>query len=110
MPPSPRAGEGGSGMTVFVYEHGQTTTTDPNQPRWLHPDSGITLWVDLVNPSPDQAQEVLGTIFHFHPLSIEDALADIHDPKIEPYDKYLYVILHGIDFHGSEHRFATRDI
>jgi magnesium transporter len=97
-------------ITVFVYERGQTTQTDRIESRWLDPASGVTLWVDLVNPTPDDGQTILGNTFHFHPLSIEDALADIHDPKVEPYDKYLYVILHGIDFHGSEHRFATRDI
>ena len=36
--------------------------------------------------------------------------ASIQFPKIEPYDGYLYVILHGIDFQASEHGFATRDI
>jgi magnesium transporter len=53
---------------------------------------------------------VLANTFHFHPLSIEDALSEAHHPKIEPYDRYLYIILHGIDFHPGEHEFATRDV
>jgi magnesium transporter len=68
------------------------------------------LWVDLVQPTPDEGQAILANTFHFHPLSVEDALSDIHHPKIEPYDRYLYVILHGIDFHAGEHEFATRDV
>lgn len=31
-------------------------------------------------------------------------------PKVEPYDGYLYIVLHGIDFHKEEHGFATHDV
>jgi magnesium transporter len=31
-------------------------------------------------------------------------------PKVEAYNGYLYVILHGIDFRAQEHFFATHDI
>jgi magnesium transporter len=31
-------------------------------------------------------------------------------PKIEPYDRYLYLILHGIDFHEGAHAFETHDV
>jgi magnesium transporter len=53
---------------------------------------------------------VLTEIFGFHELAVEDALAEIHHPKVEPYNGYLYVILHGIDFRAREHRFRTQDI
>jgi magnesium transporter len=43
-------------------------------------------------------------------LSIEDAVSEIHHPKIEPYSKYLYLILHGIDFRAKEHCFRTIDV
>jgi magnesium transporter len=42
---------------------------------------------------------------------VEDALAEIHYPKIEPYGDYIYVILHGIDFEASRTDcFTTQDI
>jgi magnesium transporter len=31
-------------------------------------------------------------------------------PRIEPYDGYLYVVLHGIDFQKARHRFGTHDV
>jgi magnesium transporter len=34
----------------------------------------------------------------------------VHDPKIEAYDGYLYVILHGIDFRPGKALFATHDV
>ena len=70
----------------------------------------MTLWVDIVEPTAEEGQQLLADTFHFHPLSVEDALSDLHHPKVESYEGYLYVILHGIDFHPGEHEFATRDI
>jgi magnesium transporter len=97
-------------VTVYVYRNGETQVVDRVEPRWLDPASGVTLWVDVAQPTHEEAQAVLANTFHFHPLSIEDALSEIHYPKIESYDQYLYVILHGIDFQVQEHWFATRDV
>ena len=80
------------------------------EPQWLDPSSGTTLWVDLAAPTDDEAR-ILADVFHFHPLSIEDARSSIQFPKAEPYPGYLYVVLHGIDVSKSRQRaFATRDI
>lgn len=69
------------------------------------------MWVDLIDPTPQEAQQVLVDTFHFHPLSVEDAMSRIHHPKIESYQGYLYLILHGIDAeHGDGGSFATRDV
>jgi magnesium transporter len=97
-------------INVYVYRDGKTESTDRVEPTWLDPASHVALWVDVVQPSSEEGQRILAETFHFHPLSVEDALADIHHPKIEPYDRYLYIILHGIDFKSGEHRFATRDV
>ena len=53
---------------------------------------------------------MLSGVFHFHPLAVEDAIAQVHHPKIPSYDGYLYLILHGIDYKKSETAFATHDI
>lgn len=97
-------------ITVYVYRNGETQVTDRIDPKWVDPGSGVTLWVDVVRPTADEGEKVLRQTFQFHPLSIEDALSDIHYPKIESYDRYLYVILHGIDFRVQEHWFATLDV
>jgi magnesium transporter len=97
-------------ITVYVYKDGKTRRTDRVEPQWLDPASGTTLWVDVVQPTPEEGHQLLADTFHFHPLSVEDALAEVHHPKIEPYDRYLYIILHGIDFHSGQHEFATRDV
>ena len=67
------------------------------------------VWVDLDQPTPEEAR-ILTDVFHFHELAMEDALSELHHPKIESYGDYLYLILHGIDFRAPEHCFTTKDI
>ena len=76
---------------------------------WLNPASNTFLWVDLAAPSIPELL-ILSDTFAFHPLSIEDARAELHYPKIEAYDGYLYAILHGIAFQSDESEFATQDV
>jgi magnesium transporter len=96
-------------ISVHKHEGGSTKCVDSVDPAWLGPDSGVWVWVDLDQATADEAR-VLSTVFHFHELAIEDALNSVHQPKIESYGEYLYLILHGIDFSAAKHRFQTRDI
>jgi magnesium transporter len=96
-------------LTVFVQAHTRTEVTDHVDPSWLDPDNGVVFWADLAQPTPEEAR-LLGTVFGFHELAIEDALSETHLPKIESYPGYLYLVVHGIDFQRSQHRFATHDI
>jgi magnesium transporter len=96
-------------ITIYVHQDGDTRPADTIDPAWLTRGSKVTLWVDLEKPTPEEGR-LLADVFHFHPLAVEDALSEIHHPKIEPYGSYLYLILHGIDFQEEEHWFATRDV
>ena len=99
-------------VTVFVQRNGVTGQATSIDRAWLAPESpgsDVVLWVDLAAPSMSESM-VLSDSFAFHPLSVEDAMAELHYPKVEAYDGYLYVILHGIDYRAIEHGFATHDI
>lgn len=50
-------------------------------------------WLDLEAPTPDEA-ELLSSYFQFHRLEIEDALEEVHHPKLEEDKDHLFVILH----------------
>jgi magnesium transporter len=97
-------------ISVYVHENGEIKCVERVEPQWLDPASGVTLWVDLNSPTPDESRQILAETFRFHPLAVEDATIEIHHPKVESYDGYLYLILHGIAFQQREHRFVTRDV
>jgi magnesium transporter len=66
-------------------------------------------WVDLEDPTPEEA-EILDSVFHFHPLAVEDCLQDIHHPKVDDYEDYLFLIVHGIRFDAPNDQFITREL
>jgi len=95
--------------TIFVHRNGQTEQATSIDRAWLDPKSGVVLWVDLAAPSVLEGL-ILSDTFRFHPLSVEDAMASVQYPKIETYDGYLYIVLHGIDFQETDYCFGTQDV
>jgi magnesium transporter len=95
---------------IFSNAGGRTSPAERVDPAWLKPGSGVTVWVDLMNPTQEEGQALLGNVFHFHELAVEDALSALQFPKVESYGGYIYVILHRIDFAAPEHCFKTHDV
>jgi magnesium transporter len=65
--------------------------------------------VDVELPEPG-AERLFRDVFGFHDLAVEDALSEIHHPKIERYERFLYLILHGIVAGAHQRGFVTHDI
>ena len=53
------------------------------------------IWIDLERQSPE-ADELLKDTLKIHPLTIEDIWGPRSHPKIDDFDGYLYIIIHGI--------------
>jgi magnesium transporter len=51
-------------------------------------------WLDLHAPS-EKDVELLGEVFGFHPLAVEDATHFGQRPKVDPYDDYTYIVVFG---------------
>ncbi len=96
-------------ITIYRHRAGSTEVVDHVDPAWIAPGSDTLVWVDMDKPTLEEAR-ILSDVFHFHDLAVEDAMSESHQPKVESYGDYLYLILHGIDFNAREHRFATRDV
>ena len=57
------------------------------------------LWVDMEDVTKEDA-ELLSNVFCFHPLAVEDCVSkNIHPPKIDDFEDYLFIIVHGINYH-----------
>ncbi|MBD1383315.1 magnesium/cobalt transporter CorA [Metabacillus arenae] len=52
-------------------------------------------WVDFERPTSQEVKQ-LSRFFHFHPLAIEDCLEYVQRPKMDNYEKYLFLVFHSI--------------
>jgi magnesium transporter len=70
------------------------TTTDPAEIRAALAGN-LRIWIDLERQNAD-ADALLSDVLKLHPLTIEDIWHDRSRPKIDDFDEYLYLIVHGI--------------
>jgi magnesium transporter len=70
------------------------TTTSPAEIRTAL-EANQRIWIDLERHSAD-ADALLADVLKLHPLTIEDIWAERSRPKIDDFDPYLYLIVHGI--------------
>lgn len=81
-------------------------------------DTNLFLWVDLEAATAAEARMVLEDLFHFHPLSIEDCVAELPSPKVEEYfpkeedrySPYLFMVVHAVDYSRADGVFATTEL
>ncbi len=69
----------------------RTDISPDDFPRLARDRRGL-LWVDFSGETPEASLPILET-FKFHPLAIDDALQEIHSPKVDDWDEYLYIVL-----------------
>ncbi len=98
-------------ITTLVYRDGKLSGQDPSPEELsvLRAEPNVMLWVDLSQPTEDEVRSILEKLFAFHPLAIEDCVADTPLPKLEPYDDYLYIVMHAVDTDSST-TFKTTEI
>ncbi len=65
--------------------------------------------MDLAGPTREES-EVLASVFHFHPLALEDCEGRRHNPKIDDYGTYLFILTHGVHPESSVREFRTRQL
>ncbi|MFH1096100.1 MAG: magnesium/cobalt transporter CorA [Candidatus Desantisbacteria bacterium] len=58
-------------------------------------DENCFLWIDMESPD-DKDAAILSEEFGFHELSIEDCIFPQHLPKIEDFETYYFITVHGI--------------
>lgn len=73
-------------------------------------DKLLNIWVDMLDPTADEAKFVFEQVFHFHPLAIEDAISDTHVPKLDDFGNYLFLVLHTITVGDERMDLDTHEI
>lgn len=74
------------------------------------PDS--TVWIDITDRFSQfsEVENLFQRSFHFHPLAIQDALEQTHNPKLDDWDDYLYLVLQIIDIDHDTHHFVISEL
>ena len=75
----------------------------------LTSQENCVLWVDLCKPT-DEESFVLTHDFAFHPLAIEDVIAEKPRTKIDDYDSYLFLVFQIVDYVGREEGLKISEI
>ncbi|MBK9216442.1 MAG: magnesium/cobalt transporter CorA [Chloracidobacterium sp.] len=89
-------------MEVFLYRKGSDKVEEgfsrDELPALLADETNV-VWVDLQGETPEhveEAKEVLLNVFGFHYLTVEDCIEVRHQPKVEAFENYIYLVVHGI--------------
>jgi magnesium transporter len=91
-------------MIHALHRHADGSLTEPTAaelPAALTEPGGL-LWLDLEGEPPETCEPILRDTFGFHPLAVDDALAESHVPKLDDWGSYLYVVLHSIHAQNPE--------
>jgi magnesium transporter len=98
-------------ITTLVYRDTRLAAANPPADTLaaLKAEPNTMLWVDLSAPTDAEVKLVLETLFAFHPLAIEDCVADSPLPKLEEYDDYLYLVMHAVDYSRAD-KFTTTEL
>lgn len=67
------------------------------------------LWVDIENPEDDEI-ECLLEVFELHPLTVEDCIMPNVRPKLEEFDRYLFVVLQGLQRNSENRRLIPAEM
>ncbi len=99
-------------MEIFVYHKGADHIDEgfpvDKLPELLA-DKESLVWIDMEQPN-EKDNRLLSDVFHFHPLTIEDAIETRNHPKVESYTNYLFLIVHGVTMQTNSTNFVTREL
>jgi magnesium transporter len=96
-------------LTYFRYASGRIEHMPEFRPEHIREGGEALHWLDLEDPTVKEAT-ILEDPFHFHPLAIEDCLSEVHHPKVDDYEDYVFIIVHGIRFDAPTDQFITREL
>ena len=96
----------------FIFSQGKLVSQDVGMDvlRLVLYDEGVQIWVDAEKPTDAENKMLLEGVFNFHPLAIEDCIAVSERPKVDDYENYIFMVIHGVDYRHDSHAFKTTEL
>ncbi len=103
-------------MEIFVHRQNADSVEEgfpvADLPALLADKSNV-VWVDFdarTDAQLREAEKILLEVFKFHYLTVEDCLETRNQPKVEPFQHYLFFIVHGVKNETNSVNFVTREL
>ncbi len=99
-------------IRTFYRNAKGSTTIDLPQAAWaaaLKDPTGL-LWLDLADEPRARVEPILRDQFSFHPLTVNDAIEERNQPKLQAWDRYLYISAHEVHYPDGDLAEATREV
>jgi magnesium transporter len=77
-------------------QDGQTGRLPPEELATALTEEHCAVWVDIADEPREVSQNLLRATFGFHPLAVDDALEEVHGPKVDDWGGYIYLVLHAV--------------
>jgi magnesium transporter len=90
-------------ITCRLYREGilKEEAFDPARASELITESGARVWLDLEEPT-DEELALIQDEFGLHPLAIEDTRNRNQRPKVDVYEDYFFVVMHGLTLDSND--------
>jgi magnesium transporter len=82
-------------LELLNVDNQSIEVVDPNELDRLVRNPESLLWIDLVDPTPDDFA-LLAREFNFHPLALEDAQMRGQRPKLDQYDDFIFMVFYDL--------------
>ncbi len=97
--------------SVYYHQDEMRESLSEDQMRAAIANNDGLLWVSIENESPEMMQHLLGDIFHFHPLAIEDAISTgFQVPKVDQFHDHIFIVMHDIRYVPVSHELTTAEL
>ena len=99
-------------ISLFDYNSGnfsETSIDDLNDLEKYKNNSNVT-WINVVGLHNINILDKIGSIFDIHPLVLEDILNVSHNPKIEDYENFLFILVKMVNYKQNTNRLDIEQV
>ena len=101
--------EGRRLIRYFVHRGGRTEMVDRLDPAWLLPDSGVMVWADVARADRGRRRGAARRVRPARAAGRSGGASARPIRRSKVTARYLYIVLHGINFQAAEHTFETHE-
>jgi magnesium transporter len=97
-------------FVLYLAPDGKSRSVETKEIAGLLESGRGIVWLDTEGEGNEETR-LLSDVFHFHPLAVADCMSrNIHLPKIDFFEDYLFIIVHGINYHTESDILETTEL